>query len=321
MSSTPRDLVGVILAAGRGNRMAPFSKKFPKPILPICNQPLMAYQIKIMQEVGIQQVFIVVGHLGYEISRLMGDGAHLGVSIHYVEQTEMLGIAHAVGQLEPYLKTPFMLFLGDIFFRSRGMAEAVAAFRSLESGTYLIVKDEPDPEAIKRNYAVILDQDTGLVRRVIEKPRYIRNRLKGCGIYLFDQHIFDAVRRTPRTAMRDEYEITNAIQILIDDSEPVHIAQAVAEDVNLTFPCDLLRCNLSELDHRGADNLIHETALVASGAELRRCVLGPNVRITGAVQLSHCLLLEDAVVNQTQGEISHCIITPETTIDCRQLLV
>ena len=56
---------------------------------------------------------------------------------------------------------------------------------------------------------------------MIEKPRYIDNDLKGCGLYLFDLPVFDAIRRTPKTAMRDEYEITAAIQIVIDDGLPV----------------------------------------------------------------------------------------------------
>ena len=78
------------------------------------------------------------------------------------------------------------------------------------------VKREPDLQAIKRNFIVMTEPD-GKVTRVIEKPRHPRTDLKGCGIYLFDPAFFDAVRRTPRTAMRNEYEITDSIQIFIDD--------------------------------------------------------------------------------------------------------
>ena len=69
------------------------------------------------------------------------------------------------------------------------------------------------------------------MRRVIEKPLRVPNSLKGCGIYLFDQRIFEAVRRTPRTAMRDEYELTDSIQILIDYGYPVRTANVVDWDV------------------------------------------------------------------------------------------
>ena len=110
----------------------------------------------------------------------------------------------------------------------------------------LAVKEENDPELVKRNFAVILNED-GTVKRVIEKPKSVNSTLKGCGLYLFDLSIFDAIRRTPRTAMRDEYEITDSIQILINDGYRVGTASIIEEDVNLTYPRDLWECNLRQL--------------------------------------------------------------------------
>ncbi len=85
-----------------------------------------------------------------------------------------------------------------------------------EVNANLVSMYEPDPEMVRRNFVIQAD-GRGRVSRVIEKPRYVDSQLKGCGLYVFDQHIFDAIRRTPRTAMRDEYEITDSIQILIND--------------------------------------------------------------------------------------------------------
>ena len=93
----------------------------------------------------------------------------------------------------------------------------------------------------------------GRVRRVIEKPRYVDSQLKGCGLYVFDPHIFDAIRRTPRTAMRDEYEITDSIQILINDGYVTHHHPIVERDLNLTKPADLLTINLIELARQRPD--------------------------------------------------------------------
>ncbi len=68
--------------------------------------------------------------------------------------------------------------------------------------------------------------------------------------------IFDAIRRTPRTAMRDENEITDTIQIMVDDGLPVYTADVVRWDVNLTAPADVLTCNLLELRRRDLDRLM-----------------------------------------------------------------
>ena len=104
---TKAKISGVILAAGKGARMAPFSARFPKPLLPICNMTLIQHQLEIMRSLGIEDVVVLVGHKGFEISKQLGDGSSLGVRLTYVEQTRYLGIAHAIGSLEPYIAGPF----------------------------------------------------------------------------------------------------------------------------------------------------------------------------------------------------------------------
>ena len=209
-------LTGVILAAGKGVRMFPFSEHYPKPILPVCNKPILAYQIEAMKKIGIDEVLVVVGHLGYKIVDALGNGSRYGVKIQYVDQGDTLGIAHAVYKLEDKINTPFLLFLGDIFFITQDLKTMISVFDPNEVSGVLATKIEEDPKAIARNFSVILDKK-GYVKRLIEKPKHIQNNLKGCGIYLFGLDIFDSLRRTPRTAMRDEYEITDAIQIMVDD--------------------------------------------------------------------------------------------------------
>jgi len=239
-------IIGVIMAAGKGTRMDPFSYNTPKSLLPILNIPLIVHHINALKAIGIDEIVIVVGHLSFEIARRIGDGSSFGITINYVEQKENLGIAHAVGQLEPIIHSKFLLILGDIFFITKDFTRMVEIMKENASSAVLAVVNEQDPEAVKRNFAVLLGNN-GKVKRVIEKPRYVASRLKGCGIYLFDQHIFDAIRRTPRTAMRNEYELTDAIQILIEDGFSVDIAEIIEADINLTYSHDLLRCNLEQL--------------------------------------------------------------------------
>jgi dTDP-glucose pyrophosphorylase len=200
------------------------------------------------------------------------------------------------------------------------LKELIDEYR-VKGGSYLFVKEESDPAAIRRNFSVFVDEKTGNVRRVIEKPRYVQNNLKGCGLYLFELPIFDAVRRTPRTAMRDEYEITESIQILIDDGEPVHVAPVVEDDINLTFPHDILRCNLEELDRRGLDTLIDETAEISPQATIRRSVIGPNAKIEGSVTLEDCVVFEGATVKDHDHALSNLAITPDSVVDCRASLL
>jgi len=309
------NLLGVILAAGKGTRMAPFSQRFPKPLLPICNQPILEYQIEYMKKAGIRDIIIVIGHLGYSIARYFGDGDSLGVNIRYVEQEETLGIAHAVGRLEPYISSPFLLFLGDIFFITEDLSLMINMLYEKKASAVLAVKQEEDPAAIKRNFAVLLD-DEGYVKRVIEKPRYVINPLKGCGLYLFDLHIFDAIRRTPRTAMRDEYEITDAIQILVDDGFPVVASDIVRKDMNVSYPHDLLLCGLEELKHQDKSSLVGKDCQLHSDVVLDQAIVGDRVQINFPIRIHQTMIFSDTAVN-TPEDVERCIITPETLIECK----
>jgi len=309
------EFIGVILAAGKGTRMAPFSESLPKPLLPVCNKPVIEYQIDIMRGQGIRDIVILIGHKGYEITKVLGDGSRLGVKIRYAEQTSMLGIAHAVGCLEKFIDKPMLLFLGDIFFIPGKIEEMLSIYEEQGGGAVLATKEEHDPLAIRRNYAII-SADDGYVKRVIEKPRHAVNNMKGVGLYLFDLTIFDAIRRTPRTAMRDEYEITESIQVMIDDGMPVRASMCIEDDINLTSPTDLLRCNLAELAAMNEGNIISESAVIHPDATIENSIIGANTKIKNPVCISHSLIFDMVTVNSNQDFYSH-IITPNGIVDCK----
>jgi dTDP-glucose pyrophosphorylase len=311
-------MVGVILAAGKGARMYPFSERSPKPILPILNRPLLSHQIDVMRECGISEIHMVVGHLGYPVASAFGDGSHHGVRIHFVEQESTLGLAHAVGALEQRVQLPFVLMLGDIFFRlTSSLRPVMEQVLSGEVNANLVSMHEPDPEMMRRNFVIQAD-GRGRVHRVIEKPRYVEGQLKGCGLYVFDQHIFDAIRRTPRTAMRDEYEITDSIQILINDGWIVHHHPIVERDLNLTKPEDVLAINLSELDRRGLTSLVADRVTLPPGTRVERSVIGDGVLVRHPIRIVNSVILPNTVVD-SKHDLDGVVMAGEHTIFCPTL--
>lgn len=308
-------MVGVILAAGKGARMFPFSEQQPKPILPILNRPLIARQIDVMRELGLTTVFVVVGHLGYQIAAGLGGGTVPGVELHFVGQESTLGLAHAVGALEPYVQGPFLLMLGDIHFQLKSSLRAlVDEVTEGRSNASLVSMLEPDPAMVRRNFVIRAD-DAGRVSRVIEKPRYVDSQLKGCGLYVFDQHIFDAIRRTPRTAMRDEYEITTSIQILIDDGYVVTHHPIAERDLNLTKPDDLLLINLLELKRHGLPSLVDPSATIAAGAQITNSVVGAHVTVEHPIRIANSVILPGVVVQSTT-DLDAVVMSNEHTVHC-----
>jgi dTDP-glucose pyrophosphorylase len=306
-------LQGVILAAGKGTRIQPLSDHLPKPLLPILGKPLLVWQIEKMRDLGVREIVIVIGHLGHHVVRELGDGRSLGVELTYVEQEETLGIAHAVAQLAPHVDEPFLLFLGDIFFETEDLRAMVDLFERDDVQGVLAVKKESDVAAIRKNFTVALDE-RGFVRRVIEKPRHPKTDLKGCGLYLFDESMFDAIRRTPRTALRDEYELTESIQIFIDQGAGVVPAPVVQNDLNLSNGRDLLDINLHVMRGSGFDDWIAESATVEEGAVLHGAVVMSGARVVAGARLEQCLVMPGETV--PTGEHRRTIFMRGREISC-----
>ena len=299
--------LGVILAAGHGSRMGPFGEEVPKPVAPVCNKPLLVYQIEHLRALGVTDIIVVIGHLGHRITTALGDGSAFGVRLRYVEQERRLGLAHAVGQLEALVDRPFLLFLGDIFFEMDRPGRLVEEFEARGAAAALAVREETDVEAVRRNFSVRTDGD-GRVLRVIEKPRFVESMLKGCGLYLFSLHIFDAIRRTPRTSLRDEYELTDSIQILVDLDLEVRAVPVVAWDMNLTYIGDLVACCRRQLSTLGMASLTGEGCSVAPGTELVETVLGDGVEIRRPARLERCVVMPGAVLDDG-ADLSDMVIT------------
>lgn len=318
ISNPASDWMGVILAAGKGTRMRPFSEHYPKPILPIAGRPLLHHQVEAMRDLGIRDIVVVIGHLGYEVVRALGDGSDLGVRLRYVEQEHTLGIAHAVSRLEPFVERPFFLFLGDIFFDTENLSSMLEMFRQDGVDGVLAVKREPNVEAIKRNFVVHLDEQ-GWTKRVIEKPRHPRTNLKGCGLYMFDVSFFDAVRRTPRTAMRDEYEITDAIQTYIDDGFRIRAAEVIREDLNISYPEDLLVVNLHYLRMHGLDKWIGKDVRLAPGTTVENSVIMDGVVVEEPIAIRDSLIFPERVISR-RSPLEKKILIAGREVDCAHVI-
>lgn len=299
---------GVILAAGRGSRMGPLADYFPKALLPVANVPLIVRHVQTLRALDVREVTVVVGHHAPKIEALLGDGTAFDVSIRYVHQRERQGLAHAVAAMEPHITAPFYLLLGDIYFEFAHLGAAARAFEAEGTAAVLAVEHDADPADVRRNFSVDLES-SGRIRRVTEKPVETDCRCKGCGLYLFDGRIFDAIRRTPRSALRNEFELTDAIQVLIDDEAPVFGVEMTSWDVNITEPADLIVCNVRALQALGQRHLIGEGCDLAPGVVLEQTAVGDGARIARPIRLERCVVLPGTVVD-SETDLHDAVIAP-----------
>ena len=105
----------VIMAGGKGTRIASVRSDVPKPMIEICGKPILQYQIENLKAFGLTDIRLVIGHLGGAIKRYFGNGEKFGVNITYFEETEPLGTAGALFKMND-LTEDFLLLCGDVIF-------------------------------------------------------------------------------------------------------------------------------------------------------------------------------------------------------------
>lgn len=106
----------VIMAGGKGTRIAEVNAQVPKPMIPIDGKPILEYQIETLKKQGYDDIILIIGHMGNVISKYFGNGNKLGVTIEYVTEEQPLGTAGALYLLKEKIKEDFLLLNGDIIF-------------------------------------------------------------------------------------------------------------------------------------------------------------------------------------------------------------
>ena len=309
-------LKGLILSGGAGTRLRPITHTSAKQLVPVANKPVLFYGIEALVDAGVKEIGIIIApETGDEIREAAGDGSQFGAEITYIVQDSPAGLAHAVLTGADFLgDSPFVMYLGDNLLRD-GIRGLVSTFREEEPEALILLTPVDDPQS----YGVAeLDGEGGIVR-LIEKPKDPPSNLALVGVYLFTPAIFDAARSL-EPSWRGEYEITEAIQKLIDDGKAVRseVVRGWWKDTGQL--ADMLEANrlvLEELES-GIEGEVDEASRVegrvtlAPGAQLIRSVVrGPAVIGAGAK-------IEDAYIGPytsigegveiTRCEVEHSII-------------
>ena len=107
-------MIGVITAGGKGTRLSSITKDIPKPMVKICDKPILQYQVECLRKNNISDIYILIGYLGNVIKEYFKDGSDFGVSIHYVEEFEPLGSAGSLFYLRDIIKDDFVFIFGDL---------------------------------------------------------------------------------------------------------------------------------------------------------------------------------------------------------------
>ncbi len=284
------NLKAVILAAGEGRRCRPLTQTRSKVMLPVGNRPFMEHVIRALAANGVKDLIVVVGYQKERVMNHFEDGVAFGVRIAYIEQSELLGTAHALRKAEPYLDEEFLVVNGDNLVDARAVKELISA----KGDNVILAALRPHTG----DYGVLKVEEQR-VTAIIEKPGRPCAGILNTGAYKFSPAIFEELSRTP-ISERGSYELTQTISQMINEGNEIICQTSKGIWSDAIFAWDLLNANSLALGMNDSKVLgeiedgakirgpvqIGEGSIIRSGSYLvgpvsigKDCDIGPNATI------------------------------------------
>lgn len=329
---------GLILSGGKGTRLRPLTYTQAKQLVPVANKPVLFYGIEALKEAGISDIGIIVGDTKEEIQQATGDGSRWDLNVTYIEQDAPLGLAHAVKISEEFLRgEPFVMYLGDNILKS-GITSLVEEFQQKKPNSLILLTEVPNPHMFG-----VAELEGGRVVRLVEKPKEPASNLALVGVYMFDAHIFEAVKAI-KPSWRNELEITDAIQYLVEHGYEVqpHVVTGWWKDTGKIE--DILEANRLILETISGSNqgnvddtsringqvvieqgvvvknsIIRGPAIIGENSEIADSYIGPFTSIQNNCKIIHTeiensIVLEKSEIVEVGSRIDESLIGREVKI-------
>ena len=280
----------VIPAAGIGTRLRPHTLNKPKALLPVAGKPILAHIIDDLTEAGIDGFVLIVGYHGDEVRRWF-TRERPDLDITFVEQTERLGLGHAIWTAREALgDEAFFCILGDTILK----ADYSALLAS--SNSMIAVREVEDP----RRFGVV-EMDGESVKRFVEKPEVPPSNLAIVGAYLFRDGgaLWRALDRivTEDIRTRGEYQLTDALQMMVEEGIPFNTI-AVTDWYDCGKKETWLQTNRILLERNGeqadGEGFINPCS-VAPDAVITASMIGPNVSVGPGTVIENCRISDSVI--------------------------
>jgi NDP-sugar pyrophosphorylase family protein len=296
----------VILAAGKGTRLAPITNTRSKGMLPILGKPILERIIQDLASSGLQDFVLVVSPEDDELREYFGRMSSQDIKFQFVDQTSRLGTAHALRLAAPYIDEDFVLSACDNLVPSGELERLVATWMQHPDLQALLSLERIELEDTVDTGIVTLDGDrvTGIVEKPV--PQEAPSNISSIPLYIFKRRFLDYLPKVSLSA-RGEYELPDAIQMMIDDGNSVQ-GLFLQNRITLTTKQDLLQINLHFLNNLagssqietqkiGASTKLVKPVFIEAGVEIGSdCLIGPGVYIEKIARIGDGVHLESVVV-------------------------
>ena len=278
----------IILAAGEGQRLRPFTVTRPKVMLSIAGKPILQHVVESLARNGIRQIVMVVGYRREQVFNHFGNGERFGVDIKYLTQREQLGTAHALNEARDAVQDEFLVVNGDNLID----AETIAGFIQVKPPAVLI-KEVPNAA----RYGV-LTLENGTVTAIVEKPSEAAGNAVNTGIYTFTRDVFDFIDAG--------LDIPEVLSNMVSARRRIAAVETTGTWMDVVYPWDILVLNAAIL-RRTADTL---GGTIEAGAYVK----GPVSVGQDTVIRSNSYVLGPAVIGDNCEIGPNTVIMPATSV-------
>ncbi len=308
----------VILAAGEGKRLRPFTVNKPKAMLSVAGKPILQYVVESLAQNGIRHIVLIVGYRREQIFDYFGSGEQFDVEITYVTQEKQLGTAHALLQAKSLVDSEFMVLSGDKLIE----ADTISQFVSVKPEAMLVKKMENPFRSS------VVKVDEGSVKEAMRWERRASGQGRELGIYMVNTGIYALTKRIFKL-VEGEQNIPIVLNNMLDQGGKISAIETDGIWLDIIYPWDILSLNgavlrniqaniggtieadvsMKGLVSVGEKTVIKSNSYIVGPVVIGRgCEIGPNVCILPATSVG------DNVVISPFTEIENSVIGNDVTI-------
>ncbi len=311
----------IILAAGEGKRLRPFTETMPKVMLPVANKPILEHVFDALKKAGIVEIILVVGYKKEVIMDYFKD--YKNIKITYVTQEKQLGTAHALLQAKNIVSESFIVIPGDNIIDYKSIQKLIHD----KSEYSVLIKEHPHPS----KYGVVFLEKQEL-KKLVEKPKEETGRFISTGIYKLPKTVFKEIEELSKQGI---YDLSSMVQLLL--KEEIAIQTIIADFwMDIVYPWDLININEKMIQKIkgltagtieknvtikgnvkiGSDTKIYSGSYIVGPVVIGKgCEIGPNVCIFPSTSIG------DNAVIHPGAEIQNSVIMNDTHIGSSSFII